>query len=364
MEKSEECHYELSNLEQQSELNNMNIDASLAAEDPSLIMMMNSSEYKYHRHPQMQKIGRVLAILIILCLVITIPLLSYHAVKDYGVRKDVALFYSAACFTLIAIIISTRETYMHLMNWYIPRVQRLILIILFMVPVYGIVSWLSLRFHEYAVYLVMILSIYEACVIVAFVYLLIELLGGEKTLIVTLSTKDPSFGVHKRCFGLCCRPWIMGKDFLLHCKRGVLQYVFFEILSALCVIIALPYGNYDEFQFGWDNIYTYVRIAHVSSLIYALYSLFKFFYAVQYELTYPRNWHPVIKFICFKAIIFFTLVQQLIIKALTIRGVIKEIGPWDAKHVASALQSYIICIEMVLFAIAHTFAYTYKECIP
>ena len=55
----------------------------------------------------MQKIGKALAILVIACLIIIIPILSHHAVQDYGVRKDVALFYSAACFTLISIIIST-----------------------------------------------------------------------------------------------------------------------------------------------------------------------------------------------------------------------------------------------------------------
>ena len=360
MENSNECCYELSHHDNFNQIECNSTDE----ENTMMTMMIMGSKYKYHRHSHMQKIANIVAFLVFSFVIIMTPILSHYAVKDYGVRKDVALFYSAACFTLISIIISTREIYMHLTNWYLPRVQRLILVILLMVPVYAVVSWLSLRFHEYVVYFVMILSVYESCVIVAFVYLLMELLGDQKALISTLSTKDPSYGVHKRCFGLCLKPWVMGKDFLLQCKRGVLQYVFFEILSALCVIIALPYGNYDEFHFGWNNVYTYVRIAHVSSLIYALYSLFKFFHAVQYELSYPKNWHPIKKFVCFKAIIFFTLIQQLVIKALTIRGIIKEIGPWDAKHVASALQSYIICVEMVIFAIAHTFAYTYKECIP
>jgi len=366
MNNSEECTYELSiqNNYQEFEQDGINVEDSM------------SSEHKYHRHPRMRKIANLLALLqmrktanllaliVFFLIIFLIPILSYYAVKDYGVRKDVALFYSAAAFTLIAVIISTREICMHLRNWYMPKVQRLILIILFMVPVYGILAWLSLRFHNYLVYFVMILSIYESCVIVAFVYLLMEILGGEKVLIVTLNKKDPSFGVHKRCFALCFRPWIMGKDFLNHCKRGVFQYLFFETLSAVAVSIALPYGNYDEFQFGWDNIYTYVRFAHMCSLIFALYTLYKFFHAVQYELSHPRNWHPVKKFICFKAIIFFTLIQQIVIKVLTVRGVIKEIGPWDAKHVGAALQSYIICIEMVFFAIAHTYAYPYKECIP
>ena len=104
-------------------------------------------------------------------------------------------------------------------------------------------------------------------------------------MIVTLSTKDPCFGVHMRYFGLCLCPWIMGKDFLPHCERGALQHAFFEILLASCVIIALSYGNYDEFQFGWDNIYTHVLIGHVSSLTCALCSIFKFFYAMHYELS-------------------------------------------------------------------------------
>ena len=35
----------------------------------------------------------------------------------------------------------------HLYNWYAPEVQKFVVRILFMVPLYSVQSWLSLRFH-------------------------------------------------------------------------------------------------------------------------------------------------------------------------------------------------------------------------
>jgi len=42
----------------------------------------------------------------------------------------------------------TRKTVQHhLYNWYAPEVQKFVVRILFMVPLYSVQSWLSLRFH-------------------------------------------------------------------------------------------------------------------------------------------------------------------------------------------------------------------------
>lgn len=45
-------------------------------------------------------------------------------------------------------------------------------------------------------------------------------------------------------------------------------------------------------------------------------------------------------------------------------GIIEDIGSWTGEEVANGLIDYCVCIEMVGFAIAHSFTFTYKEYLP
>lgn len=45
-------------------------------------------------------------------------------------------------------------------------------------------------------------------------------------------------------------------------------------------------------------------------------------------------------------------------------GIIEDIGSWSGEEVANGLIDYCICIEMVGFAVAHAFTFTYKEYLP
>jgi hypothetical protein len=49
---------------------------------------------------------------------------------------------------------------------------------------------------------------------------------------------------------------------------------------------------------------------------------------------------------------------------LKAHGVIDDIGSWSGQEVANGLIDYCICIEMVGFAIAHAYTFTYQEYLP
>ena len=53
--------------------------------------------------------------------------------------------------------------------------------------------------------------------------------------------------------------------------------------------------------------------------------------------------------------------QSVLISALVSFGAIKEVGTWTPNEIALGTQDTAICVEMFLAAIAHMFAYTYKE---
>ena len=65
------------------------------------------------------------------------------------------------------------------------------------------------------------------------------------------------------------------------------------------------------------------------------------------------------KFLCIKGVIFFMWWQGVGIGVLKSYHVIDDKGSWAAEDVADGLQDYLICIEMLGFAIAHMYTYSY-----
>ena len=113
----------------------------------------------------------------------------------------------AGIFVLLSVAITLRQIYQHLKHYYCPSQQKWIVRILFMVPIYALSSWLSLKFHNHAIYFDTIRNVYEgikfvtsisfyvagflyflhqAFVIYNFLALCYEYLGGEASIMNAL----------------------------------------------------------------------------------------------------------------------------------------------------------------------------------
>jgi len=312
----------------------------------------------------MNILGNILAIVTLLSFAILVPWITAHAMIYDEARPDFAAFYSAGAFVLITVAMSTKLIYNHLTHWYAPDVQKYVVRILYMVPIYSIQSWLSLRFHNARIYIDTMRDLYEAYVIQSFLYYLMELLGGEDTLSQILQDKDRHYGDHPPFPKWIFPSWEMGYDFMIRCKYGVLQYVVAKILATLITATLEPIGMFNEGEFDWTKGYVYVSFIINGSQMWALYCLVKFYHATSENLCHPTNWHPLGKFLCIKGVVFFTWWQGVLIAALKNRGLINNIGNWDKDDVANGVQDYLICVEMFCFAIAHAFTFTHSEYLP
>lgn len=318
----------------------------------------------------MKRLGNILKISSsAIFLFIVFPFLLNSAIHDWHKGKtDFAAFYSAAGFVVITLVFSFREILSHLYNWYAPEVQKFVVRILFMVPLYSVQSWLSLRFHGPArVYIDTVRDLYEAYVIQSFVYYLIELLGGEDRMAALLSRKDSHYGDHGKFLRAIFRMerWRMGRDFLLKVKHGVLQYVVVKtLLTLITTFVFLPSGIYGEGKFSWGSAYIYTTFILNVSVMYAMYCLVVLFHAVQSDLRSPINWHPLGKFLCVKGVVFFTFWQSVGISFLRSHGLIADVGTWSEDDIANGIIAYLVTVEMVFFSIAHMFTFTWKEYLP
>ena len=290
------------------------------------------------------------------------------------------------------ILISLPYLLLQLANYNQPHVQVYVVRILFMVPVYSIESWLAMRFHNKAIYIETLRDFYESYVLYSFLQFLIQVLGGEETLVLMLKDKSPTRGAHIWGLQWCVKPWLMGQPvrrtvyehddesgrkralkqihwkspFFIKCKFGVLQYVLCKILCSVLVLLLEWRGLYQEGDFTWKGAYLYICLFTNISQCWALYCLILFYYATHNELS---SINPVGKFLSVKALVFFTWWQSVAISMLYQAGMMPSYTVGEqynltAEDVAKGIQDYLICIEMFVAAVVHIYVFPHSDYSP
>ncbi|CCF59105.1 hypothetical protein KAFR_0G00720 [Kazachstania africana CBS 2517] len=246
----------------------------------------------------------------------------------------------------IATIISLFSISSHFLNYRKPNEQRLTVRILLLVPLFSVTCFVATTRPDISqVYLDPIREIYEAFVIYTFFSYLCLILGGERQIITETSVRHEPIR-HAVAF--------MGKidlsnpsDFL-RVKKGILQYVWFKPFYCIAVLICEVWKLHN-LQFGLVLLYN-------ASVTWSLYSLALFWRCLYEEL---KPFHPWYKFMCVKLIIFASYWQSIIIQCLSIAGVFgdRESHQDEVQMTSYFYQNAILCIEMIGFAILHSFAF-------
>ncbi|KAI8508417.1 hypothetical protein Bbelb_135160 [Branchiostoma belcheri] len=250
-----------------------------------------------------------------------------------GESKAVQAWFVGGMFVFMAIPIALLGILQHLIHYTQPHLQRHIIRILWMVPIYAIDAWFALKFAASTIYLDTIRECYEAYVIYNFMIFVLNYLQSEMDLEAVCARKKQVKHLFPFCF---LPPWRMGK---------------------ICELS----GVYHEGDFGWDSAWTYVVIINNISQVWALYCLVLFYHAMKEELA-PIS--PFGKFLCVKMVVFFSFWQAVAIALLVKVGVINEKNTWDFRDgvdsVANGLQDFLICIEMFIAAVAHYYTFSHK----
>ncbi|XP_013394461.1 transmembrane protein 184C-like [Lingula anatina] len=201
-----------------------------------------------------------------LVLVIALPLCVWELQKN-GVQLHLQAWFVGGLFVMMAIPISLWGILQHLVNYTQPFLQRYIIRILWMVPIYALNAWFALRFPDEAIYLDTLRECYEAYVIYNFFAYLMSFLRSEfSRLEHHLELKQSSV---KHIIPFCCLPsWESGEKFLTHCKHGALQYTVIRPITTIIALICALAGVYDEGHFSFKNAWTYiVVINNVSQIV-------------------------------------------------------------------------------------------------
>lgn len=291
---------------------------------------------------------------VILC--VALPLTVWELHKNRA-QTHVEAWFVAGCFVFLTIPISLWGILQHLVNYTRPELQRRIVRILWMVPIYATDSWLALRFPKAAIYLDSLRECYEAYVIYNFMTFLLAFLSSECNFEVVLSEKRQV----QHLFPFCALPpWTMGKMLISRCKQGALSYTVVRIITTVLAFCTELAGKYDEGNLSFKTAWSYIVVINNCSQVWALYCLVLFYKAAHEELKPIK---PFGKFLCIKLVVFASFWQGVLIAILVKVGVISAKHAWDfytVEDVANGIQNFIICLEMFIFAIAHYYVFSHK----
>ncbi|KAH9883752.1 DUF300-domain-containing protein [Xylariomycetidae sp. FL2044] len=264
----------------------------------------------------------------------------------------------AGVFSLAATVLSIVSIWFQLKNYRKPLLQRYVVRILLMVPIYSISSWVSMVSLTAAAFLDPIRDIYEAFTIYTFFQLLINYLDGERALIIMTHGRAP---VHHLWPLNHVLPKVDISDpyTFLAIKRGILQYAWLKPVLALAAIIMKATGIYQEGYIGVSSGYLWSGIIYNISVTLSLYSLGLFWVCMHDDLLPFR---PVPKFLCIKLIIFASYWQGFFLSILVWLGAIPDDVPdYSPDNLAAAIQDALICVEMPIFAVAHWYAFSWHD---
>lgn len=227
-----------------------------------------------------------------------------------------------------------------------------------MVPIYAASSWASIVSLKVAFYLDPLRDIYEAFTIYTFLQLLVNFLGGERSLIVMMHGRPP-----------VSHPWplnlylskvdISDPHTFLAIKRGILQYAYLKpVLSVTTIVLKLT-NSYQEGYIGLSSGYLWTGILYNVSVTLSLYSLAMFWVCMHEDL---KPFRPMPKFLCIKLIIFASYWQGFFLSILQFLGAIpSDVPGYTQDNLAAAIQDALICFEMPIFAISHWYAFSWHD---
>ena len=242
---------------------------------------------------------------------------------DERVQKEhsLTLYQMAGTFTLLTCLITTFHIAQHLSNLHEAVVQRKIIAILWMSPIYSVTAFLSLVFPVAEEYLAVMKDCYEAYVIYTFLSFLIAVLGrgNRATAVSVLACHADHLAEPTRCLRRLYHPppetdsTAKASAVLMECQILAMQFVLVRPVTSLAQFVAetaTTGKNETDWEEEEENPWGYFKTADFFiamivniSICLAFNGLLKFYHAVQEDLQWCRT---LSKFLAVKSIVFVT----------------------------------------------------------
>lgn len=228
-----------------------------------------------------------------------------HSIAFSFVNSFNSILISFFC-TVFAISVSGHNIKGHL-TWYtMPHLQRNIVRILLIVPIYSSFSFMSFIFVEARPLFESLRDVWEAVVVYSFLSLMLEYCGGENACLSVIMNSPGAIN-HLWPFNCCLPPIPLNSTFLRVSKQLTIQFVVVKPLMAVFNLLIHVAGLFHTKVY--QNL---LSLVYNTSYTLALYALVLFYKATN---GHPGLKHrkPIRKFLAVKIAIFATYYQTLLL---------------------------------------------------
>eukprot|EP01105_Mastigella_eilhardi_P029011 TRINITY_DN9_c0_g2_i1.p1 TRINITY_DN9_c0_g2~~TRINITY_DN9_c0_g2_i1.p1 ORF type:complete len:363 (+),score=94.55 TRINITY_DN9_c0_g2_i1:22-1089(+) len=233
----------------------------------------------------------------------------------------------------------------HLYFYVNPAVQRFMVRLIFLVPVFGVFNFISFCEIRVGLWLEILLDLYEAYSLYCFYSLLVAWCGDLRCLTTCLKDNIPPKTKLIACVYI---PTPSIKKLVITVMLAITQFLLVKpILSFFSAILDLV-GLLDRLQ-------TIFRICDIFSFLIAMFSLLVFYRSLAPCLVGLRT---VLIFTWLKGFLLIVVVQSFIVNLLVNQGVIAPWDDLDSDVRGQRLFSFLILIELVFFGIAAWFVFS------
>jgi len=283
---------------------------------------------------------------------------SYISINNNEI-SSIYVSFAGLC-SWLALFISLYSVVQHFHHFHKPYLQKYIIRIIWMIPIYSINAWLALKFSSLTIYFDTLRECYEAFVLYSFMKYLTNYLYREMNIDKennAIEIKPPV--KHLFPFNLIWAPLDGGYSFLYLSRHCILQYIAIRPLTTFIALVSEISGIYYNGTYSLDETYIYLLIINNISQMTALYFLTLFYLSFKEELSSMK---PFPKFVCIKFVIFITFFQSCIISFLINKGFIIKDSSLNNKRstIDTYLQDLLICYEMLIASIAHLWAFSHQ----
>mmetsp|Transcript_36863 Transcript_36863/g.85146 ORF Transcript_36863/g.85146 Transcript_36863/m.85146 type:complete len:454 (+) Transcript_36863:204-1565(+) len=304
-----------------------------------------------------------------------------NVVYVMGIEIYVWGYLIASICTVASIVITMLTITQHLLQTRQRQLRTYTIRVLLMVPIYAMEALAGLVLREWSEIFQVWRECYEAFTLFSFMQLMLSYMSCDASIgtkagaiKVALDMKNNPQIPHAWPMSLCLKPWPMGPLFLRNTLIGVFQYCATMLIVTFLSLCAWVLGIYNTDSFSLNSAYTYLALIQSASQCWALYSLVLFYQASKTKL---KPIHPLNKFICIKMVVFFTFWQAVVISFFVHVGIINagevesdtdidqeaeydayDTSYWTTSEIANGINDFIVCVEMLGFAIAHIYVFT------
>lgn len=273
-----------------------------------------------------------------------------------------------AIFGLIAVVVSLWLIFQHAIHYQRPNEQRQIIRILFMIPVYAVVSFLSYLFYRKAIYFEVMRDCYEAFAISSFFtllcYYIAPNLHDQKDYFRSVQPINwfwSVFGLQKCTGGQhkgILRIPRSGLTWFNVIWAGIFQYCVIRVLFTTVSVISEAFDRYCEASLNPAFAHIWVLVFESLSVTVAMFMVIQFYLQLKTDLAEHK---PFLKVLSIKLVIFFSFWQTIVISFLSSdSGPLKPTKTLAYTDIKIGIPSVLLCIEMAFFSVLHIFAYPWK----